>query len=304
MAQDFNALILEAKTKVYSNPANSLIVLAKMNSQVDFTLSLRPGAKAGDITADPEYKVQRRKRPTVNKVVNSNTGTSEAALAALDQFTKTDWETVEIGTGALKSVGFRRTFGDDYNFSNDPQHAKDMFYTVNEIAVQRSKDLNALLATSTKTGANLEAYVKGDTKVWDDISDLVIELAQVDDNFMDITSKEDFIIKVSQTVAKELTHEMGQAFLNETPIAQTGFKSGMGINGTPVIVDTRYTGRECVVFHKEVLAFKSESIKKDVSVDLGIAEFTGRFFYDVSAIIDTSRIKQFGENKPVTSQPK
>ncbi len=102
----------------------------------------------------------------------------------------------------------------------------------------------------------------------------------------------DFIAVVSPTVARELSKEMGTTFNSEAPIAQTGFTSGMSINGTPVIVEPRFTGREVVILHKEALAFNSEPFKKDVAVDLGLTEFTGEFFYDVMSIVDAKRIIQ------------
>ena len=79
------------------------------------------------------------------------------------------------------------------------------------------------------------------------------------------------------------------AFNQEAPIAQTGFTTGKSINGTPVIVDAALAGKVVYVFHKDVLAFKSAMIEKDVNVDLGLVEFTGKFFYDVQAVVDADR---------------
>lgn len=111
---------------------------------------------------------------------------------------------------------------------------------------------------------------------------------------MDIQALSDFVVVTTNAVALDLTKEMGTAFNQEAPIAQTGFTSGMSINGTPVIVDARLSGRECIVMHKEALGFKSEPAKKDVSVNLGLVEYTGEFFYDVMAVVDSARIAKFG----------
>lgn len=93
--------------------------------------------------------------------------------------------------------------------------------------------------------------------------------------------------------AKNLTKEMGQAFNQELPIAETGFQSRKGINGTPVIVDTTLPEGAVYIVHKEALAFMSDMIEKPVNVDLGLTAFTGRFFYDVQAIADDARCFRF-----------
>lgn len=89
MAKKFNDIYLEAKSSVYGSPSNVLTLLAKSNSQVEFTPVLKPGATAGALATSPEYTVQRRKRPSVNTVAAQD-GTTAKALAALDQFTVTD----------------------------------------------------------------------------------------------------------------------------------------------------------------------------------------------------------------------
>lgn len=89
MAKKFNDIYLEAKSSVYGSPSNVLTLLAKSNSQVEFTPILKPGATAGDTTVAPQYSIQRRKRPSVNAVAAQD-GSTGKALAALDQFTVTD----------------------------------------------------------------------------------------------------------------------------------------------------------------------------------------------------------------------
>lgn len=287
MAKKFNDIFIEAKEQVYSAPAQSLVVLASANSMVEFTPVLAPNGKADGTTS--QYTIQRRKRPSVNTVANVNAGTTASALAALDQFTKTDWTSLGVATGALKSVGFKSTFNDDYDFSLNPQHSRDMLYQVGEIAEQRKADLIALMETFTATGAALPAYAKGETHQWDAIADEVIKLARVADEYKAKQSKTDFVVVVSADVAKNLSKEMGTVFNQEAPIAQTGFKTGMSINGTPVIVDEALEDGKVYIFHKEALAFKAADVEKEVSIDLGLVEFTGRFFYEIMVVADTAR---------------
>lgn len=284
----WNQIYIESKESVYSKQVNALTLMAKSVPGVVFTPVLAPNGKVDATTT--KYNVQRRKRPSVNTVANANAGTTAAALAALDQFSVADWETLEVATGALRSVGFRETIADDYDFSNSPQHARDMMYQVGEIAGARHKDALALLETATATGADLPAYVKGDTKVWDAIGDEVITLAQVDDEFKDVQDITDFYIVTSRKVAKELAKEMGTAFNQEAAIAQTGFTSSMSINGTPVIVDARLKGREVYIAHNEAIAFAKQELGKDVAIDLGLVSFTGKFFFDVMALVDKARV--------------
>lgn len=293
MAKTFNNIYTEAKTKVYGSPSNFLTIMALNNTAVEFTPVLAPNGGT-DLSATTKYTVQRRKRPSVKAVANANAGTTAAALAVLDSFSKPEWDSLDIATGALKSVGFKKTFKDDYDFSSNPLHAKDMQYQVGEIAVQRHKDILTLLQTATKTGADLPAFAKGDTAVWNAIAAEVDKLAKIEDEFADISALDDFVIITTNEVARELTGEMGTVFNQEAPIAQTGFKSKMNVNGTPTIVDARLAGRECIIMHKNSIGFKSDAVKKDIKVDLGITEFTGVAFFDISAIVDKSRIAKFG----------
>lgn len=294
MAKTFNDIIMEAKDSVYSKKVNALILAAKNVPGVDFSPVLAPNGKTDATTS--KYTVQRRKRPTVNTVADVNKGTTASALAALDQFTISDWESLPVATGALRSVGFRELINDDFDYSNSPRHAKDIMYQTGEVAAQRHKDILALLATASPSGSALPAYAAGSTAVWDAIADEVITLAQVDDDFMDVQDISDFYIVTSRKVAKELAKEMGQVFNQEAAIAQTGFKTNMSINGTPVIVDSRLTGREVYIAHNQAIAF-GKQVVKDVSVDLGLVAFTGEFFYDIMVIVDAARVKKIATTR-------
>lgn len=286
----FNEAYIEAKNTVYSNSVNALILAAKNVPGVRFEPAFAPNGKVDGTSS--QYNIQRRKRPTVNTVANANVGTTAAAMAALDQFTVNDWTTLPVATGALRSVGFREQLGDDFNFSDSPQHERDMYYKVREVAVQRHKDILALLGTAPDTLAALPAYVKGDTKVSGAIVAETIKLAAKDDEYMDVQALSDFYIVMSNTAAAEVKDEIGIAFNNEAPIAQTGMTSGMSINGIPVIVDQRLTGREVFIAHNEAIAFGSQKFK-DVNVDLGLTGYTGRYFWDVMTIVDDARVVKF-----------
>lgn len=291
--KNFNTVINEAKAKVYSNSVNALVLMAKGVAGVEFSPILAPNGVADGSTTS-NYNVQRRKRFKSVAVANVNTGTTSAALALLDQMPKSDWETLEVATGALQMVGIRKTLNDDFDFTDTPQHERDLYYQVGEVARTRHKNILTLLGTAKKTGGALPAMVKDDTVVWNAIADEVIKLAALDDDFLDVQGLSDFYIVTSHKVAKELAQEMGKVFHQEAAIAQTGFKSSMSINGTPVIVDARLTGREVYVAHNDAVAFGKKAIEKKIQVDLGLVEFTGIVFYDIMTIVDKDRITQFG----------
>lgn len=292
MAKKFTDLYLKVKEIVYSQDAQSLVVLASMNTSADFTPVLAPNGSTGGSTS--KYTLQRRKRPSApSAVANAKAGTTAAALAVLDSFQEPDWESIEVVTGVLKSIGFKKLFNDDYDFlENESVHSDDLKYQEGEIALARKAALISLLDTATETTQVIPAYAKGDTKLWDFVADRVIELGQIDDDYKSKQGAADFVVYMSADMAKQLAKENGVGFYNEAPIAQTGFKSGMSVNGTPVIVDQTLVAKSIYFLHKEALAFKSEPIEKDINVDLGLTEFTGKMFYDVQTVVDSARIKK------------
>lgn len=291
MAKKFLDLYKKVKETVYSDESQALTVMASMNSSADFTPALAPNGAAG--TA--KYTLQRRKRPTVHKVANGKAGTTASALAVLDSFNEPDWESIDVFPGELYSVGFKSVFNDEYDFlENESVHSDDMKYQIGEQAVQRKANLLALLDTAGAVGTAIPAYTKGDTKVWDYLADEVITLGQVDDEYKTKQGAGSFVIYIASDIAKTLAKENGIGFYNEAPIAQTGFKTGMSVNGTPVIVDSTLAPGKGYILHNEALGFKSIPVEKDVAVDLGLVEFTGKLFYDVMAIVDTDRMKKLG----------
>lgn len=287
-----NTIISETNTKVYTNPAYYNVMRAKMNSAAAFTPILAPNGKVDGTTT--KYTLQRLKRPKVATVADVNAGTFKSATDALDQFSVKDWETLDVATGVLRSVGFKETINDNFDISNSDYHMGEIKRITNEIAIARSKEFNTLLATAPKTGAALPAHVDGKTIVWDAIADETIKLAQVDDDFADVRPLNEFLIEVSMTVAKELAKENGTGFYNEAAIAQTGFKTNMQVNGSPVVINPRLTAREVIISHDDALAFHKQAIEKSVAIDMGLVSYTGTFFYDVMVIVDKARIKQFG----------
>lgn len=285
MAKKFLDLFQETKETVYSNVAQAITVLASLNTAADFTPNLAPNGS----TSTSKYTLQRRKRPSVNTVAKPNSGATSDALAALDQFTTIDWESLEVVTGALRSVGFKQTFNDDYDFSLDPKHSKDMLYQVGEVAVQRKTDFITLFETFTPSGTALPAYAEGKTEIWDAVGDEVLRLGSVDDEYKTKQGLSDFVVYMDAYTAKDIAKEVGTVFNQEAPIAQTGFTSNKSVNGTPVIVDSTLAKGTVYVIHNEALAFKSNVIEKDINVDLGLTQFTGKFFYDVMALVDGAR---------------
>lgn len=87
MAKKFLDLFQETKEQVYSDAALAIVLLASLNSVATFSPVLAPNGAKGTTS---QYTLQRRKRPSVNTVANANAGTTAAALAALDQFSKAD----------------------------------------------------------------------------------------------------------------------------------------------------------------------------------------------------------------------
>lgn len=280
MAKNTNILFVKAKAKVYSNEIFASVVLASLINPL----------KVRFLSQGIKVTVQRKKRPTLNTVANSEVGSTAASLAALDQFTKPDWESIETAPGKVLSVGWKKTFADDYDMTSESIHLEELTAVMSEHAYDRLKRFSALLLTATASGAALPAFVKGDTKVWDAISSLVIKTSKVDDDYLTIQGLQDFVIFGSSEVAQSLTKEMGTVFNQETAIAQTGFKSKMGVNGTAFIIVPTFTAKQVVICHKNAIGFVSQQVKKNAKIDLGLTEFTGQFALDYMTVVDTARL--------------
>ena len=183
----------------------------------------------------------------------------------------------------------------------NPQHAKDMLYQVGEIALKRKALLLAELDKVTADSV-IEDYTSGEVKNWDAIADKVLELAQIEDEFKTKQGLEDFIIVMDAFTSKNITKEVGKEFTQEAPIADTGFKTGRQINGTPVIVDSTLPKYTVYIIHKEALAFKSQPIEKSINIDLGLTSYTGVFFYDVKKLIDSKRVAKLTAKTATSSK--
>lgn len=280
MAQNAHKLFLRAKALVYANPAFAPVIIAAQNSAF----------KAELMSNKLEYNVQRKKRPVVQSVAAGTASSTADDLKMLDSFTVPAWESIEVSPSARRFVGIKGEFADTYDMDATDLHLKDMEASVLEVAVKRLEDVTNLIKTATATGSALPAFVKGDTKVWDAIADEVITLSQVDDEFATIQDVSSFIIYGSAQVAKTLTKEMGTVFNQEAPIAQTGFKTGMQVNGTPFVSVPTLTGDEVIIVHNYAIGFATAPKTKAINIDLGLHDYVGEVWMDVMAVVDSARM--------------
>ncbi len=86
----FNEVYKLHKETAYAGLSTALVLGASLNSAVDFSPVLAPNGAVDSGAATAEYTVQRAKRVKAKAIANPNAGTTAAALAALDTFTKVD----------------------------------------------------------------------------------------------------------------------------------------------------------------------------------------------------------------------
>lgn len=303
MAKKFTDIYKKYKTTVLKNPQNVLLVLAKMNTAAKIKEDLAPNGATDGSTS--KFTLQRRVRNQVKDVKDPNSGNTSDALALLDSFDKVKWESSDFATGAAKSIGFKTTINDklDMNALED-KHAEDVRYQTAEIFLDRNKTIYAQIAANAKSKAAtydiekadgttetitvpaIPAYADGKVAVWKGLDEAVAQFNNIDDKFK---SESSGILFVSKSVASDLTVEMGTVFNQEAPIAQTGFKTGYSINGTPVVVDPKLKGRVAYIIDEEALFFKKSPSMEDVDQKLGTTRYVGKVFYDVFAIADKNR---------------
>lgn len=310
MAKSFNQVIKRANAKMYSNTAMALVLMARMNTAVDFQPVLAPNGGT-DLTKTSSYMVQRELRPTgVKTVANANAGTTASALAVLDSFETTEWVSLPVATGVLKSLGFKGVFGDDFNMESlSSVHVNEVKKRVSEIAIDRKKTLfDKIMAgahaskasytitkqdrstTETIVVPELAKFVEGKTAVWTSLASALLTFNRIDDQFATESDSEDTLVIVSPEIALNLTKEMGTVFNQEAAIAQTGFKTGMAINGTPVIVDNRLAAGEVLIINKLSVAFKKDKISKNIDQSLAHVDYKGEVFYDIIEAIGKERM--------------
>lgn len=311
MAKSFNTVVTKAAKKVYSNRALANFVMAKMNSVAKLTKIASPNGTEGDVTKSVQYNVQMMLRPTgVKTVQNPNSGATSDALALLDSFEKSEWESVSYATGVLKSIGFVKTINDEFNMDDlGTLHIEETQRRVNEIALERKNVIYTLISNNCKktgttykitkqdrttqedvTVPELKIYAEGKTDVWESLSNIIYEFSKIDDKFQTEADPEDTVVYVSADVATSLTLEMGKTFNSENPIAQTGFTTGMGVNGTPVVVDYKLPKQTARLLNKNSLIFTKEKISKMVDQQLGLTHYVGEAYYDVFGVSDANRM--------------
>lgn len=311
MPKSFKTVVTQATKKMYSKRAMFNVIMAKMNTAARLVRIGSPNGTAGDITKSVQYNVQVMLRPTGVKVVqNPNSGSTSDALALLDSFEKSEWETINVVSGTLKSLGFKRTINDDFNMDDLKSiHIEETRRRVNEIAIDRKNTVYGLIsANAKKTGTtykitkqdrvtqvdvivpDLKAYAEGKTEVWESLAAAINLFSKIDDKFQTVADPEDTIVSVSSDVATHLALEMGKSFNSENPIAQTGFTTGMGVNGTPVVVDHDLPANTARLINKNALIFTKDKIDKQVNQQLGLTQYVGEAFYDVFAVADEARI--------------
>lgn len=304
MAKKFTDIYKRYVTTVLKDRQNALLVLARMNTAAKIKEDLAPNGKTDGTTT--QFTLQRRVRNSVKTVANPNSGTTTDALALLDSFDKVNWESVGFSTGVAKSIGFKTTIKDkvDMNALSD-LHAEDVKYSTAEIFLDRRDTIYSELNSKAKTKAAtyditkkdnstetitvpaMPAYTANKTDVWKGINDAILSFSFIDDKFKAESTP---IVFTSKTVASELTLEMGTVFNQEAPIAQTGFKTGYSINGTPVVIDSRLKGREVYIIDEESLFFKKSPTMEDINQKLGTTRYVGKVFYDVFNVSDENRV--------------
>lgn len=300
----FNEIIRKAKTTILKNPSQVLLVLAKLNTAVKIVEDLAPDGKVDGTTT--KVVVQRILRNIVKNVQNPNSGATADALALLDSFDKVTWGSKEFATTKARSIGFKHTINDKLDMATMTMlHSEDLQRAITEIFLDRRNTIFGEIVSKAKTKAAtyditkadgttetitvpaLPAYVAGKSDVWQGIAKALLTFTSLDDEYKAESTP---VVFMSQEVALELTQEMGQVFNQEAPIAQTGFKTGMSINGTPVVVDTKIKGRKVYFIDEEAVFFKKDGTTEDVDQKLGTTRYVGQVFYDILGVVDENRV--------------
>lgn len=296
----FNQVIKVAKVKAYSEESKSLLVLAMMNSVVDFTPVLAPNGTVDAGATTAEYLIQVPKRVKSQLVANPNTGATADALAALDKFSKTDWETIGVATGVLKGIGVKTGINEKFDADNMGEaHAKSVSGQVENIAVSRIESLLELILNNATVKATATAL---GADIFTQLSNKADEIMMKVTDVKHMSTKP--IIIMHPTVVTKVAKEMGTAFTQEVAVYNTGLKTKFSINGIPVIKEynlNKYDGTAAdgtdrygaIIIDADSIALKKKSEQKAVSVDLGLTKYDGTFFYDVQAFIDEERAALF-----------
>lgn len=301
MAKKFNVVYTVAKQTTYADAAHSFVLAASLNSAVKFSPMLAPNGTVDSGATTAEYNVHRIKRVKAKVVANANAATTKSALDALDGFSKIDWASSGIATGVLKSVGTRVGMNEKFDIDNLGEgHKRAIQDSTNIQAIERHEELIEEAYTASGASAGTLAFTAGKTDVSDMINSVADEIMLLSDEFKHMTSQKNMVIILHPTVSQMVAKEIGTVYNSELPIYKTGFTSGMAINGIPVIVDpnlNKYQDADAtkrlgaIVMDIESIAFKAENETKPKVVDLGISQFAGVFFYNITKAVDPARIK-------------
>lgn len=306
MAKKFNQVYKLAKETAYSSESTSLVLMASMNSVVDFTPVLAPNGKVDAGATTAEYLIQRIKRIKAKDIANPNTGSTADALAALDTFSKVDWETIGTATGILRGVGVKTGINEQFDIDSLGEgHAKAVSDSVAVQAIERKEALLSEIITSASVKKDALAFSPSDTKIFDGINEEVNRIMLLSDEYKHMTDKQNIVVFMHPALADKVAKEVGVLFQSEAPVYKTGMTSKFSINGVPVIVEaslnkfagqgagTAGTAIGAVVMDAEAVAFKAANETVPVSVDLGLTKYNGTYFYNVQKVIDASRISTF-----------
>lgn len=298
MAKKLSRVIKVAKTTTYANISTALVLAASMNSTVDFSIIQKPNGTAGDLSVSADYQIQRMKRIKAKNIANPNTGTTAAALAALDTFSKYDWESIGVATGTLRGIGLQLSQNEKFDADNVGEgHAKVISDSTRVEAIERKEQLLTEIIDNAGTTEALPAPSAGTTPIFDALTKHGRKIQLLVDDYKHFT--EDVIIVIHPTVADYVAKEMGQEFNNEAPIYKTGFTAKNSINGIPVLIDpslNKFNGGNetnkvgAIVADVESFAFKAGNEKKDVDVDLGLTRYVGTYFYSIAKLVDPARV--------------
>lgn len=300
MAKKFNIVYKVAKETAYANEAAAFVLGAAMNSVVEFSPVLAPGATVDAGAASAEYNIQRIKRIKGAAISNPMAGTTTAALAALDTFSKVEWESIGVATGVLRSVGVKVGINEQFDIDSlGAGHAKAIADSVNVELIERHEKLIEEAYTNAGIDGGTVAFTAGQTAVFDKLTAVANEIMLKSDEYKHMTDKANLVIVLHPSVADMVTKEIGTSFNQEAPIYKTGIGARTSINGIPVIVDANLNKYQAtgatdrlgaLIMDMEALAFKAANETKPIMVDLGLTKYVGKYFYSITKAIDTGRI--------------
>jgi len=303
MAKTFNKVYLVAKETAYAKLDNVLTLIGATNPVVQFTPSLKPGQIIG-ATPDVEYLIQRPKRIKGSETTaNHSPGSTTDELALLDSFKTPVWETLNVGTGKLQTIGVKVGMNEKFDADNlGSVHAKVIADMVDNRAERRIELALEMIVAGTTPSAISPAAFTGKT-LRKFFIDEVNKIKMLVDDYKHNSSQ--VVIFINPLLTPFLEEEIGTVFNQEAPIYKTGLKSRFSISGNPVIelpslnkVDTAADIRlAAIVMDAEAFAFDASGVKANIDTTLGITRYYGEAFYEIGAVVDSARIATFTATK-------